>query len=146
MKLTRNPCFSSLFQQIYGDFVICFDMYIPLLLKMINGFSWPAKIMASPFNFMIRHAGSDQGSWSDTGFVKKRGRGSIDMAETKPKIAEFHELSVKRGGCSPLVPLDPPGGALPKNVWGVCAATLTPIFKPPVTEWLPFYFSHFALT
>ena len=24
-------------------------MYISLLLKMINGFSWPAKIMASPF-------------------------------------------------------------------------------------------------
>ena len=26
-------------------------MYISLLLKMINGFSWPAKIMVSPFNF-----------------------------------------------------------------------------------------------
>ena len=38
------------------------------------------------------------------------------------------------------------GGALPKNMWRVCAATLTPIFKPPVTEWPPFYFSHFALT
>ena len=25
-------------------------MYISLLLKMINGFSWPAKIMVSPFN------------------------------------------------------------------------------------------------
>ena len=24
-------------------------MYISLLLKMINGFSWPGKIMASPF-------------------------------------------------------------------------------------------------
>ena len=24
--------------------------YISLLLKMINGFSWPGKIMASPFN------------------------------------------------------------------------------------------------
>ena len=24
-------------------------MYISLLLKMINGFSWPAKIMVSPF-------------------------------------------------------------------------------------------------
>ena len=38
------------------------------------------------------------------------------------------------------------GGELPKNMWRVCAATLTPIFKPPVTEWPPFYFSHFALT
>ena len=26
-------------------------------------------------------------------------------------------------------------GALPKIMWRVCAATLTPIFKPPVTEW-----------
>ena len=26
-------------------------MYIPLLLKMINGVSWPAKIMATPFKF-----------------------------------------------------------------------------------------------
>ena len=25
-------------------------MYISLLLKIINGFSWPAKIMVSPFN------------------------------------------------------------------------------------------------
>ena len=35
---------------------------------------------------------------------------------------------------------------LPKNMWRVCVATLTPIFKPPVTEWPPFYFSHFART
>ena len=27
-------------------------MYISLLLKMINGFSWPAKIKASPFNLL----------------------------------------------------------------------------------------------
>ena len=26
-------------------------MFISLLLKMINGFSWPAKIMASPFKW-----------------------------------------------------------------------------------------------
>ena len=51
MKLTKKPCFSSLLQQIYGDFIVCFEiMYISLLLKMIKGFSWPAKIMASPFN------------------------------------------------------------------------------------------------
>ena len=37
--------------------------------------------------------------------------------------------------------LYPGGGALPKNMWRVCAATLTPIFKPPVTEWLPFFFT-----
>ena len=36
------------------------------------------------------------------------------------------------------------GGALPKNMWRVCAATLTPIFKPPVTEWPPFLFFTFC--
>ena len=36
--------------------ILIFDlkyMYISLLLKIINGFSWPAKIMASPFNFLF---------------------------------------------------------------------------------------------
>ena len=42
--------------------------------------------------------------------------------------------------------LGPGGGALPKNMWRVRAATLTAIFKPPVTEWPPFYDSQFALT
>ena len=28
-------------------------MYISLLLKMISGFFWPGKIMASPFKFKI---------------------------------------------------------------------------------------------
>ena len=28
-------------------------MYISLLLKMINGFSWSAKIIASPFKFTV---------------------------------------------------------------------------------------------
>ena len=28
-------------------------MYVSLLLKMINGFSWPVKIMASPFNIEV---------------------------------------------------------------------------------------------
>ena len=31
-------------------------------------------------------------------------------------------------------------------MWRVCAATLTPIFKTPVTEWRPFYFSHIVLS
>ena len=40
----------------------------------------------------------------------------------------------------------PGRGALPKNRWRGCVATSTPTFRPPVTEWPPFYFSHFALT
>ena len=31
--------------------------------------------------------------------------------------------------------------ALPKNMWRVCAATLTLIFKPPVTEWPILFFT-----
>ena len=38
-----------------------------------------------------------------------------------------------------------PGGALPKNMWRVCAATLTPIFKPLVTEW-PLFIFHILLS
>ena len=37
------------------------------------------------------------------------------------------------------------GGALPKNMWRVCAATLTSIFKPPVTEW-PLFIFHILLS
>ena len=36
-------------------------------------------------------------------------------------------------------------GALPKNMWRVCSATLTPIFKPPVTEW-PLFIFHILLS
>ena len=36
-------------------------------------------------------------------------------------------------------------GALPKNTWRVCAATLIPIFKPPVTEW-PLFMIHSLLS
>ena len=28
MKLTKKLCFSSLFKQIYGDFVISFEIYV----------------------------------------------------------------------------------------------------------------------
>ena len=31
MKLTKKHCFPSLFQQIYGDFVICFEIYVYFL-------------------------------------------------------------------------------------------------------------------
>ena len=31
MKLTKNPVFCSLFQQIYGEFVICFEIYVYFL-------------------------------------------------------------------------------------------------------------------
>ena len=51
MKLTKNPVFLHYFSKFMG--ILLFDlkiMFISLLLKMINVFSWPAKIMASPFN------------------------------------------------------------------------------------------------
>ena len=48
MKLTKNPVFLHYFSKFMGilSFVLKY-MFIFLLLKMINTFSWPAKIMAS---------------------------------------------------------------------------------------------------
>ena len=39
-------------------------MYISLLLKMINGFSWPAKIMASPFKIDFNICENQKNEWS----------------------------------------------------------------------------------
>ena len=52
MKLTKNPVFLHYFSKfmVILLFVLKY-MFISLLLKMINGFSWSANIMASPFNF-----------------------------------------------------------------------------------------------
>ena len=50
MKITKNPAFLHYFSKFMGILLFVLKyMYISLLLKMINGFSWPAKIMASPF-------------------------------------------------------------------------------------------------
>ena len=50
MKLTKNPAFLHYFNRFKGILLFVLEyMYISLLLKMINGFSWPGKIMASPF-------------------------------------------------------------------------------------------------
>ena len=51
MKLTKNTVFLHYFSKFMGILLFALKyMYISLLLKMVNGFSWPAKIMASPFN------------------------------------------------------------------------------------------------
>ena len=50
MKITKNPVFLHYFSKFMGILLFVLKyMYISLLLKMINGFSWPAKIMVSPF-------------------------------------------------------------------------------------------------
>ena len=50
MKLTKNPVFLHYFSKFMGILLFVLKyMYISLLLKMINGVSWPAKIMVSPF-------------------------------------------------------------------------------------------------
>ena len=49
MKITKNLVFLHYFSKFVGIFLFVLNMYISSLLKMINGFSWPAKIMASPF-------------------------------------------------------------------------------------------------
>ena len=62
------------------------------------------------------------------------------MHEIGPKLTKELKNGIE-------IKLNKSRGALPKNMWRVCAATLIdPIFKLPVTEWPPFYFSHFALT
>ena len=46
----QNLCFSLLFQQIYGDFFICLEIYVHFLASENDKWvSWPAKITASPF-------------------------------------------------------------------------------------------------
>ena len=50
MNLTKTPVFLHYFSKFMGILLFVLKhMYISLLLKMINGFSWPAKIMVSPF-------------------------------------------------------------------------------------------------
>ena len=54
MKLAKNPVFLQNFSKFMGILLFVLKyMYIFLLLKIINGFSWPTKIMASPFNHKI---------------------------------------------------------------------------------------------
>ena len=51
MKITKNPVFLHYFSKFMGILLFVLKyMYIFLLLKMINRFSWPAKIMVSLFN------------------------------------------------------------------------------------------------
>ena len=56
MKLNKNPVFLHYFIKFMGILLFVLEyMYMSLLLKMINGFSWPGKIMASPskLSFML---------------------------------------------------------------------------------------------
>ena len=51
MKLIKNPVFLDYYSKVMGILLFILKYIdISLLLKMKNGFSWPAKIMASPFN------------------------------------------------------------------------------------------------
>ena len=69
MKLTKNPVFLHYFSKIMGILLFLLKyMYISLLLKMIYGFSWPAKIMASPFNHFVEppHTGPSTKAYTCT--------------------------------------------------------------------------------
>ena len=51
MKLTKNPVFLHYFSKFMGILLFVLKyMFISLFLKIINGYSWSANIMASPFN------------------------------------------------------------------------------------------------
>ena len=50
MQLTKNPVFLHYYSKFMGILLFVLKyMYFSFLLNMINGFSWPTKIMASPF-------------------------------------------------------------------------------------------------
>ena len=54
MKLAKNPVFLHNFSKFTG--ILLFVLNIQgnfLASEMINEFSWPAKIMASPFNMNL---------------------------------------------------------------------------------------------
>ena len=56
MKLAKYPVFLHNFNKFTGILLFVLKyMYISLLLKMIDGFSWPAKIMANPSNFVFQN-------------------------------------------------------------------------------------------
>ena len=58
MKLTKNPVFLHYFSKFMMILLFVLKyMFISLLLKVINGFSWPTKIMASPFKFVNQNGG-----------------------------------------------------------------------------------------
>ena len=53
MKFIKNPVFLDYYSKVMGILLfILKSIDISLLLKMKNGFSWPAKIMVSPFKYL----------------------------------------------------------------------------------------------
>ena len=67
MKLAKNPVFYHKFSKFKEILLIVLkSIYISLLLKMINGFSWPAKIMASPFNLIPKSSPYSPTFWDMT--------------------------------------------------------------------------------
>ena len=68
MKLTKNPVFLHYFSKSMGILLFILKyMYISLLMKMINGFLWPEKIMASPFKSNSCCAQGQNYSWRSNG-------------------------------------------------------------------------------
>ena len=67
MKLAKNPVFLHYFSKFMEILFVLKYMYISFLLKMINGFSWPAKIMASPFKYhhLLLFLYLSQGIWME---------------------------------------------------------------------------------
>ena len=88
----------------------------------------------------------------DTLYISKS-EGSLNMLNAACSRSSSVASPVCKHCCRPtctvmwpgMWSLMPGGGALPKNMWRVCAATLTPIFKPPVTEW-PLFIFHILLS
>ena len=100
MKLAKNPHFSSQFQQIYGEFLLFVLKYIlSLLLKMIKGASWPAKIMEVCWTairkfFPVKHSVLEQVQTRDSNAESKSARVESESESTKHESESTHHLSL----------------------------------------------------
>ena len=135
-----NACILSYFEQILNweiSFIEVFFFFFFILVMWV--FLWNENTYfcgnSETINWIF-FADYDCLGWEEVWliFIRKILRGKYFLRG--PSVPSFCTNGSEKPG----------GGALPKNMWRVCAATLTPIFKPSVTEWPPFYFSHFALT
>ena len=62
MKLTKNPVFLIITTKLWGSCYLFWNILtFPCFWRWKNGFSWPAKIMAGPFNKMHPNLNSKYG-------------------------------------------------------------------------------------
>ena len=103
IKLTKNPVFLQYFSKFMGILLFVLKyIFISLLLKMINGFSWSANIMASPLKKkFVENTGADPGYVKRGVPRSKRGGGgwyNPKIAQKWPKIGWICMIYLSKGG------------------------------------------------